>query len=114
MAIYLSIPIGAYNVDTGYIEYMREYDPSILPPETTNTYYGPIVTKFYDNRPVSFFAPLIRGDSDEMPTCETMFDEIDIEHMLPCGTEVLSETIYDTNRIAFFITNHNKIANRVC
>lgn len=114
MAIYLSIPIGAYNVDIGHIEYMREYDPSVLPPETTNTYYGPIITEFINNRPVSFFAPLIRGNSDEMPTIETMFDEIDIEHMLPCGAEALSETMYDADRVVFFITNHNEIANSVC
>lgn len=114
MAIHLSIPIGAYNVDAGYIEYMREYDPSILPPEITNTYYGPIITEFINNQPVSFFAPLIRGNGDETPTVETMFDEIDIEHVLPCGTKVLSETMYDADRIAFFITNHIKIANRVC
>lgn len=111
MAIYLSIPVGAYNVREGYIEYMREYDPSILPPEVTNTYYGPILTKVYENQPISIFAPLLRGNSDELPTMRTLFDEVDIVHAIPCDEYVLSDCEYDPERVMFFIENHETLSN---
>lgn len=53
-----SIPFGIYCLNKDYISYLKKYDDSVLDPDYTNRYCGPVLHTETKHGPVDYFVPI--------------------------------------------------------
>ena len=108
-----SVPVNMYIIEKNYIDYLRREDENVIDPETTQLYYGPVLTVDLNGMEINYFAPVLPDESlknaSTVAFANGIFCELDFRHMIPCSEKWLSEGKYDSERTNFFISNHEML-----
>lgn len=91
---------GVYTISKDYIAYLRKAEPSVMDPNATNTYCGPVARRDTERGPVDYFVPIDVGyysshDYFVSSFLDGVYEGVfDFTKMIPC---LPSEYKYETS-----------------